>query len=257
MFGPGHKVLFAIITYLSLHSMNAVADAPILPSEQGVVPVMLASTLTALKMANAANLQSTPGIESTYAYSAFLKGAKTHEAKITVSRGGVRGRDKYEIHGKAKAVGIFGFLSHFKSRFLALGHLVNNRPVPDTFELDKQSKKSTRVVRIKGDVLRVTRNGVVRPPKATLASIDVLSAFFMMGACADTKDFHTGRHGYLMTLLSSGADGRGMRCDYHLIDDDKDEYEGTVWLGERNGFVIPLRFEFEGAQSGLILLDPA
>ena len=192
-------------------------------------------------------------IESTYVYSAYLKGAKTHEAEVTVSKGTF----SYKIWGKAKAVGIAGFLSRFKTRFLSLGHLVNGRPVADAFELDKTSKKSIRTVRIEGDVLKVVRNGVVRPPKKTLAHIDVLSAFFMMGECADTKEFHTGRHGYVMTLLSSTVDERGMRCDYHLIDDDMDEYDGTVWLGERDGFIVPLRFVFDGALTGTIVLKSA
>jgi len=190
---------------------------------------------------------------STYFYTAYVKGTKTHKVEVSVQKNSLG----YRIWGKAKAVGIAGFLSHFKSRFLALGHLVNNRPVADSFELDKTSKKSTRMVRVDGDVLNVTRNGVVRLPKKSLAHIDVLSAFFMMGDCADTKEFHTGRHGYTMTLKATSIDERGKRCDYHLIDDDMDVYDGTVWLGDRKGFVVPLLFEFEGALTGSIELNPS
>jgi hypothetical protein len=190
--------------------------------------------------------------QSTYFYTAYVKGTKTHKVEVSVHKDPLG----YKIWGKAKAIGLAGFLSRFKSRFLALGRIVNNRPVAESFELDKTSKKSTRTVRVDGDTLNVTRNGVIRPPKKSLAHIDVLSAFFMMGDCADTKEFHTGRHGYAMTLKGSGMDERGKRCDYHLVDDDLDVYDGTVWLGDRNGFVVPLHFEFDGAVTGRIVLDP-
>ncbi len=190
--------------------------------------------------------------DSTYFYTAYVKGAKTHKVEVSVQKDSLG----YKIWGKARAVGLAGLLSRFKSRFLALGHLENDRPVAESFELDKTSKKSTRMVRVEGDILNVTRNGVVKPAKKSLAHIDVLSAFFMMGDCADTKEFHTGRHGYAMTLKGSGLDERGKRCDYHLVDDDMDVYDGTVWLGNRDGFMVPLHFEFDGAVTGRIVLDP-
>lgn len=244
MSGSFRTVILAAFL-LSLGATNAVSARPLPPVASSVEDLQAHE----VKKREAQNQPS----QSTFSYSAYIRGTKTHEAEVTVSKGeGELAR--YRIWGKAKAVGIAGFISRFKTRFLSLGHLINGRPVADEFELDKTSKKSTRIVRINGDVLNVTRNGVVRPPKKSLAHIDILSAFFMMGGCADTKEFHTGRHGYAMTLLSSEDDARGMRCDYHLIDDDMDEYDGTVWLGERNGFVVPLRFEFDGALSGTIVL---
>jgi len=190
---------------------------------------------------------------STYSYNAYVKGTKTHKVEVSIQKDSLG----YRIWGKARAVGIAGFFSHFKSRFLALGHLVNNRPVADSFELDKTSKKSTRIVRVNAGILNDTRNGVVRPPKKSLAHIDVLSAFFMTGDCADTKEFHTGRHGYSMVLIASSVDERGKRCDYHLIDDDMETYDGTVWLGDRNGYIVPLLFKFEGSLTGYIELNPS
>ena len=197
--------------------------------------------------------------EQTFDYVAYVSGARVGEARVTVSEA----QGHYLIRGRAWSVGLLEMLAGFRSWFFARGRIVDGQPFVDVYQMSQRDRSRTRELRVEGGRVTEVKDGRAKPERDAPRGLDMLSALFLPGGCAATTGFHTGRHAYVLELLSAVPtnvrgdavySGDALRCDYFVTDDEDDRSRATVWLAEVGGLTVPVRAEFTGGMNAGLYL---
>ncbi len=193
--------------------------------------------------------------EATLGYDAFVRGAKVGGAQITVEQGSTG----YAISGNAWTIGVLNFLTRWQSMFSATGRLEASGPVTDRYSFIEHARNKVKELFLADGELTYIKNGESRNREAP-TSVDMLSALFATSDCAAASaEIHNGKDLYAVKLtereaLSSAENGATERCVFELSDADDERIDATVWLGEVNGLIVPLRLDLIGALEGTLKL---
>src|SRR5262245_16752965 len=197
--------------------------------------------------------------DQTFDYVATVSGARVGEARVTVTEA----EGHYLIRGRAWSVGLLEMLSGFRSWFFARGRIVDGQPLVDVYQMSQRDRSRSRELRVEAGRVTEIRDGRAKPDRDAPDGLDMLSALFLPGGCAATTGFHTGKHAYVLELLSAvpanvqGGEvysGDALRCEYFVTDDEDDRSRATVWLADVGGLTIPVRAELSGAMNAGLFL---
>lgn len=208
------------------------------------------TTLGGLRAAPVDEPAAAPAAEAAPAvalrYRAYLAGAPVGRATVRVWLGS----DGYRVEGEAASEGWMDGVTRWRNRFRAEGDLVDATHQPAHFGYVETDRDKKRQVSVRDRILRVVKNGKIRPPQPAPPGADVLSALFVQPSCLPEQQVHTGRHVYRLTRL---GDEDGV-CRYRVVDDDDEFFEVAVNLIRRAGLMVPGRITFRGWVSGSIEL---
>jgi hypothetical protein len=192
---------------------------------------------------------------TTLDYDAYVGEAKIGEARITVERRA----DRYEITGRARAVGFMEFLTQWDSRFSAAGSVDEGQPVVEKFSLIERARNKIKEIFMANGTVTYKKNGEPRAPRKPGAGLDLLTALFVGQDCG-IDAVHNGKDSYRLHLRqrtelpnSMIADRKAtVRCSFDVTDEDDEEIRAEVWLGPMGDFSVPLRVDIQGALQGSV-----
>lgn len=186
-----------------------------------------------------------------YGYVAQSRGILAGIATVRVRRE----QDHYEIHGEAKATGLFKLFSNWRSWFRVAGQMESDMPLLTAYEHMESNRSRVKEVKVVDGTVHYVRNGEQRAPADAPAAIDVFSLIFVYGKCDETFRAHSGRMGFEISLTEREMDTERETCLYSVTDDEGKRFTAKVVLGEFKGFHAPTELDFEGYELGRFLLQ--
>ena len=113
-----------------------------------------------------------------------------------------------------------------------------------------------RTIRISEGVLREVRNGKMREQVPAPRGVDLMSALWVTANCDDKLVLNNGRDHYTMTLqLKTSYEEGAERCDYEIVDDDGEKWNGWIRIVTRHGKRVPAKIVMiDGIEVGLELV---
>ncbi len=191
---------------------------------------------------------------TTLDYDAFMKGTRVGQAEITIERAD----DAYLIRGRAWAEGMFKWLTKWRSLFTANGRLVDGAPVAEGYSLTERARNKVKELSLQDGKVTYVKNGERRTPAAPTSKMDLLSALFLPNGCDTSPDIHNGKDQFSLTLTqvapATSVPGATLRCEFDVRDQDQQHIKAVVWLGERDGFTVPIQLDLAGALEGTLKL---
>ena len=184
-------------------------------------------------------------------YEAFVGVA--HAGTITVQVD--RSAQSYAVRGEARSKGLLEMLKDVRGWFGAKGLLSENgTPEAELYEYYQKDNSKERLITVAGDELRYVKNGEERPQQPAHPGLDLVTALWVLGDCAEMSEIHTGRSGYDFQLTSTEGD----TCRFTVQERDEDEapFELQLDYGERDGQRVPIKIRSTGGWAGrLVLVD--
>ena len=182
-------------------------------------------------------LGATPSDSLHLTYQAFIAGAKAGTARIHVERSD----GAYAVRGDIATQGLWHRLAPWRARFAVAGRVEDGRGRPTELGMQEWARRKERTIHVAHGTLRQLRNGRLRPQRPAPPGVDLMSALWAGGQCEAEQVLNNGRHFYAMTRHRHEVRPDGSeRCDYHIVDDDGEAFQGWVELGEREGRRVPL-----------------
>lgn len=182
-------------------------------------------------------LGATPSDSLHLTYQAFIAGAKAGTARIHVERSD----SAYAVRGDIVTQGLWHRLAPWRARFAVAGRVEDGRGRPTELGMQEWARRKERTIHVAHGTLRQLRNGRLRPQRPAPPGVDLMSALWAGGQCEAEQVLNNGRHYYAMTRHRHEVRPDGSeRCDYHIVDDDGEAFQGWVSLGERQGRRVPL-----------------
>ena len=198
-------------------------------------------------------LGATPSDSLHLTYQAFIAGTKAGTAHIHVEHGA----DGYAVRGDIATQGLWDRLAPWRSRFAVVGRVEDERVAPTELGVQEWARRKERTIHVAHGTLRQLRNGRLRPQRPAPPGVDLMSALWAGGQCEAEQVLNNGRHFYAMTRHRHEVQPDGSeRCDYHIVDDDGEAFQGWVELGERHGRRVPTEIGIvEGVTRRLALVS--
>ena len=196
--------------------------------------------------------------QTTLGYDAFVGGAKVGAAEVKIETDNAR----YAISGRAWTVGVLNFVTQWQSMFSATGRLDDTGPVNDGYRFIESARDKMKELLSVGGRLTYVKNGQVRSPRSP-TSLDLLSALFASRDCVSAgSEVHNGKDPFALKLMhhepvSLTDDGATERCTFQLSNKDYDRIDATIWLGQIDGLMVPVRLDLAGALEGTLKLHSA
>ncbi len=191
---------------------------------------------------------------TTLDYDAYLSGTRVGGAEVTIERAD----NTYVIQGKAWAEGLFKWVTQWRSLFSANGRLENGAPVAEGYSLTERARDKVKELSLQDGNLTYVKNGKPRTPVAPTSKLDLLSALFLPNGCDTSADIHNGKDQFFLTLTraetATAVPGASLRCEFDVRDQDQQRIKAVVWLGERDGFTVPVQLDLAGALEGTLKL---
>jgi len=193
--------------------------------------------------------------QTTLGYDAFVGGAKVGAAEVKIEKDDAR----YQIDGKAWTVGVLNFVTQWQGVFSSTGRLADSGPVNDGYRFVERARDKVKELSLSGGQLTYMKNGHVRSPRPP-TSLDLLSALFVSRDCASAgSEVHNGKDQFSLKLtgqesVASSDDGATERCTFEISNKENERIDATVWLGQIDGLMVPVRLDLAGALEGTLKL---
>ncbi len=215
---------------------------------------MRAAVFTALLIAAAPVMAQ----QTTLGYDAFIGGAKVGAAEVKINTEDAR----YEISGRAWAVGFFNLVTQWQGVFSSTGRIADRGPVNDGYRYIERTRNKVKELTLSDGQLTYVKNGHVRSPRAP-TSLDLLSTLFVSRNCASAgAKVHNGKDQFSLRLtgqqtVSSSNNDATERCTFVVSNPDNERIDATVWLEHIDGLTVPVRLDLAGALVGSLRLQSA
>lgn len=169
-------------------------------------------------------------------YDGLIAGFKAGTASVQIESES----DRYVINGYVRTTGVWDLIIPWDARFTVQGHVYHGRAKPEFLQLRENDWQKDRTIRIAEGILHEVRNGKMREELPAPRGVDLMSALWVTASCDDKQVLNNGRDHYTMTLRArtSYEDG-AERCDYEIVDDDGEKWNGWIQIVIRYGKRVP------------------